>query len=141
MSTREPEIEYTELGGACPVQADGAIDGHPFYFRYRGDQWSLTIAPIGGDPMDTIAAVYFRSRDNHTGEYFNGWMEDDEVREIVVACAREWAEGGRGSRRPAEESEPERRERFDEDWRRMREAMAKLEAEYPELHLLAHDDQ
>jgi len=140
MTTREPEIIYTELGGACPVQAEGTIDGHPFYFRYRGDEWSLTIAPVGGDPMDTAAAVYYRNRRDHTGEIFNGWMEDAEVREIIAACAQEWAEGGRGSRRPAEEAAEEREARFHEDWRRMQEAMAKLQEEFPALRQMPGDD-
>jgi hypothetical protein len=31
------------IGGSCPIQAEGLIDGHPLYFRARGSQWSLTI--------------------------------------------------------------------------------------------------
>jgi hypothetical protein len=130
MTTPEPEIIYTELGGACPVQAEGTINGHPFYFRYRGDEWSLTIAPIGGDPMNCNAADYYRERPNHTGEIFAGWMEDDEVREIIAACAREWMEGGRGTPRPAEQSEEERHARFEEDVRRIQEAIAKFHEDY-----------
>ena len=62
------------------------------------------------------------------------------MREIITACAREWMEGGRGSRRPSEESEAESGTRIDEDFRRLKEAMAKFEAEYPELKLFSHDD-
>jgi hypothetical protein len=138
--TQEPEIIYTELGGACPVQAEGTINGHPFYFRYRGDEWSLTIAPKNGDPMDIDHAVYYRSRHDHTGEIFNGWMEDDEVREIISACAREWMEGGRGSKRPSEESEDERMARFEHDLQRMKEEMARLQVEFPELRLTSTED-
>lgn len=36
------------LGGNCPVQAEGLIDGHSLYFRARGSQWSLTIGNDGG---------------------------------------------------------------------------------------------
>lgn len=36
------------LGGYCPVQAEGMIDGHPMYFRSRGAQWSLTIGTDSG---------------------------------------------------------------------------------------------
>ena len=39
------------LGGYCPVQAEGSIDGHPMYFRARGSQWSLDIGePYGKEP-------------------------------------------------------------------------------------------
>jgi hypothetical protein len=31
------------LSGSCPVQGDGWIDGHAFYFRARGDQWSIEV--------------------------------------------------------------------------------------------------
>ena len=27
-------------GGNCPVQAEGKINGKPFYFRARGECWS-----------------------------------------------------------------------------------------------------
>lgn len=31
------------LSGLCPVQAQGWVDGMPFYFRARGDQWTMAI--------------------------------------------------------------------------------------------------
>ena len=40
------------VGGACPCQADGTIDGNPFYFRARHGGWTLTIAKVGVDPVD-----------------------------------------------------------------------------------------
>ena len=36
------------IGGNCPVQAEGRIDGLPLYFRARSSHWSLG---IGGDPV------------------------------------------------------------------------------------------
>jgi hypothetical protein len=35
--TQEPE-------GSCPVQAEGTVNGHPFYFRARHETWSLSVA-------------------------------------------------------------------------------------------------
>lgn len=35
----------TSFGGNCPVQAEGMVDGQTFYFRARGDAWSLDIGP------------------------------------------------------------------------------------------------
>jgi hypothetical protein len=34
--------------GACPVQIEGEVDGHAFYFRARGGGWSFGISH---DPM------------------------------------------------------------------------------------------
>lgn len=36
------------LGGNCPVQSEGTVDGKPFYFRARGEHWSMG---IGGEPV------------------------------------------------------------------------------------------
>lgn len=36
-------IEIDWLAGNCPVQAEGRIDGKPFYFRARGVAWRLEI--------------------------------------------------------------------------------------------------
>jgi hypothetical protein len=32
------------IGGNCPVQGWGRVDGHPWYFRARGAAWSMEIA-------------------------------------------------------------------------------------------------
>ena len=42
------EIVIRELGGQCPVQGNGTIGGIEFYFRARGEWWTLG---IGGDPV------------------------------------------------------------------------------------------
>lgn len=36
-------IIIDSFGGNCPVQAEGTIDGKPFYFRARGSSWSMSI--------------------------------------------------------------------------------------------------
>lgn len=44
-------LQIDWLGGNCPVQAEGTIDGVPFYFRSRGDKWSFGVGPEPvGDP-------------------------------------------------------------------------------------------
>mgnify|MGYP001570443230 CR=1 FL=1 len=40
------EIIYKSLGGNCPVQAEGTINGHGFYFRSRGEYWYLYVNRI-----------------------------------------------------------------------------------------------
>jgi hypothetical protein len=55
-------IEYEQgPGGQCPVQAEGKINGLPFYFRSRGVSWSLSIAATpDGDPLED-EEVYFHA--------------------------------------------------------------------------------
>lgn len=65
-------IEY-EQGpcGQCPVQAEGKINGLPFYFRSRGASWSLSIASTpDGDPLED-KDVYFH------GELYEGEESGD----------------------------------------------------------------
>ena len=50
-------VEFTNgPAGTCPVQAEGTIDGYPFYFRSRHARWSLQVAlSQDGDPFDDYA--------------------------------------------------------------------------------------
>ena len=74
----------SQIGGLCPVQAEGVIDGHSFYFRARGSRWSIE---IGGDidagkPLWTYSESYGAWPDA-------GWMpEGDALRFIDEAAAR-----------------------------------------------------
>lgn len=55
-------IEYEQgPGGLCPVQAEGKINGLPFYFRSRGGSWSLSIAATpDGDPLEDDDTYFHR---------------------------------------------------------------------------------
>ncbi len=37
------------IGGWCPVQGFGLVDGHTWYFRARGSHWEMGIAGESGD--------------------------------------------------------------------------------------------
>lgn len=52
-------VEVTSFGGYCPVQADGYVDTLPFYFRARGEHWSLQVAadPDGDAVGAGVASV------------------------------------------------------------------------------------
>lgn len=34
-----------QMGGQCPVQVEGRVDGQWFYFRARGQSWQFHVAP------------------------------------------------------------------------------------------------
>lgn len=39
-----PTIDIVRIYGFCPVQADGYINGLPFYFHARFDTWTFAIS-------------------------------------------------------------------------------------------------
>jgi len=78
-------IEIDMLGGNCPVQAEGTIEGHPFYFRARGSHWSLEISP----PPGISGALW------EYGRYYApwphaGWMTEDEALAFIRYGAEQW---------------------------------------------------
>lgn len=47
-----PGISVMTYGGYCPVQAEGLVDFLPFYFRSRGEHWSVEICLNQECPID-----------------------------------------------------------------------------------------
>lgn len=76
------------LGGKCPVQAEGTINGKPFYFRARGEEWSLS---IGGE--DVVCDPDWYYEEPYGDEPFMaGWMPEDEARKFISKGARLFAD-------------------------------------------------
>jgi hypothetical protein len=47
------ELRYTYTTAAAPVQAEGMLEGRPFYFRSRHQEWTFAVAERDGvDPVD-----------------------------------------------------------------------------------------
>lgn len=92
-----PRMTIDSIGGNCPVQAEGHIDGQPFYFRARGKRWSLS---IGGEPVG--APGWSHHEEWPGGPYDAGWMSlEDALRCIArgielydAAPPRESGNGG-----------------------------------------------
>ena len=77
------EIVIACLGGNCPVQAEGTIDGKPFYFRSRGEHWSMS---IGGE--DVVSNPEWRHEEEYgDGPFEAGWITEDEAREFMEKSA------------------------------------------------------
>jgi len=76
------EIQITELGGNCPVQAEGTIRGELFYFRARGNRWSLS---IGSDPIGSPA--WWMVEQYGEGPYDAGWMPEDDAEKFIRKAA------------------------------------------------------
>lgn len=78
----QQSIVIEHLGGNCPVQAEGIIDGKAFYFRSRGAQWSMS---IGG--ADVVGAPEWYHEEPY-GEWPDaGWIGTDEARAFIEKAA------------------------------------------------------
>lgn len=78
----EPHIEIDAIYGNCPVQADGKINGQPFYFRARGEHWSIGIGkdPIGDPDWEWVGPW-------GDAPFEAGWMEPDVARQLIGYAA------------------------------------------------------
>ena len=90
MSEQEagPKVVIDCLGGNCPVQAEGTINGNAFYFRARGQSWSLGIggADPCGDPEWEHREWFGRWPDA-------GWMTVGRAKGFLRAAAARYAAG------------------------------------------------
>lgn len=78
------------IGGNCPVQAEGDVDGHRFYFRARGAAWQFHVArtddEIFSDP------VFYR--DEEYGKYpAAGWMPEHEAIGFIIDSIAQFRAG------------------------------------------------
>jgi hypothetical protein len=89
-----PVIVIEWLGDNCPVQAEGTINSHPFYFRARGSHWSLEIATGLNGPRDYLkwgdVSNYRYEEPYGNGSYDAGWMSEDEARQFIAKGALAW---------------------------------------------------
>ena len=74
------------IGGNCPIQSEGTINGDRYYFRARGEHWSMGIG--GDDPV--CAPEWHKEREWGDGPYAAGWMPEDIARQIIEECAAEY---------------------------------------------------
>lgn len=81
------------VGGACPVQGDGTVDGLPIYFRARSDGWSFSIAQSSDlDPVNVsweTAPGWWTEGDY--GQFPDaGWMSGAHSQACVRAAVARW---------------------------------------------------
>lgn len=87
MSDHEPERRGDgwegSIGGNCPVQGEGKVDGFSWYFRSRWSTWSfsvslllngdpVSVAFVDGDPGFSIEREFCESPDA-------GWIEEAQA--------------------------------------------------------------
>lgn len=72
-------VHIEDLGGNCPVQAHGSVEGFAWSFRARGTHWTLTL--MHGDREDVQIACRYGPL------YSAGWMPEAEARAAIEAVA------------------------------------------------------
>jgi hypothetical protein len=77
-----PAIKIEMIGGSCPVQAEGTIDGREFYFRARGGAWRLN---IGGDVV--CDPEWSHHEPYGDSPFAAGWMSEDDARFFIRKAA------------------------------------------------------
>jgi hypothetical protein len=86
-----------DVGGACPVQGYGEVDGFPAYFRARGESWSLEILPLGADPRDWEADAIWRTGGEHDGDEFSAsWLEGQVSAAYIAQAVAAWRSDSEG---------------------------------------------
>jgi hypothetical protein len=77
------------LGGECPVQGWGTCGGWSWYFRARGEQWTISASDGSVDAIDVDATsdVTFYYEEEYAfgvSQYDAGYMSHDEARHYIV---------------------------------------------------------
>lgn len=93
--TRRPSLTISMIGGNCPVQGQGTIDGVPFYFRARGEHWSFS---VGQDPVchpDWILKEPYGDT-----PFAAGWMSEEEARAFIEIAADRYRKRAQDTQSP-----------------------------------------
>lgn len=78
-----PDIVIDWIGGNCPVQAEGAINGKSFYFRARGERWRMF---IGGSDV-VMDPEWFYEEPYGEEKFAAGWMSEEEALGFIRKAA------------------------------------------------------
>lgn len=76
---------HCRLGGACPVQGDGECDGVPFYFRARGERWSIEFGLGDGPDGELVGETVFECNGTFGPWPKAGWMSAKHATSLIKA--------------------------------------------------------
>lgn len=85
------KLEVVQLNGDAPLQGFGYLDGHPWYFRVRGDRWWFAVAAARAWSFDlAIATTVHRGHGLLFSKKYEDTtrMTDDIARLIIRRAAR-----------------------------------------------------
>lgn len=90
-----PTVQIVRIYGYCPVQADGFVNGLPFYFHARFDTWTFAIAQtpdidpvqvaINNAPGFRMSRIY---RKRTRGKCDASFMSHAQAKVLIETTAR-----------------------------------------------------
>ncbi|HJR34482.1 MAG TPA: hypothetical protein VJ817_06015 [Gemmatimonadales bacterium] len=91
-------LDYHFTCDSAPVQGEGTLNGHPFYFRARGDHWTFSLAEEPGlDPVFIDSAesalgrgYYLEGQYGAPGSFAASYLPLAEARMLIDECARRY---------------------------------------------------
>ena len=70
-----------DVGGTCPVQGEGEIDGKRWYFRARGRRWRFGVGATEDDALD---GVLFETGGSYGESQFEaGYMPLEDAERLI----------------------------------------------------------
>lgn len=73
--------------GLCPVEGEGSVDGYEFYFRARGQRWTLYVAAVAGEAGDPLDASAWSTGAPWAGA---GYMSESEAWRLIGEGVATW---------------------------------------------------
>ena len=75
------------IGGSCPVQGEGTVDGLYWYFRARGERWSFEVWDVSFGPFGELPGKpelwLTGAAWDEEGEYGAGYMPVQEAERLI----------------------------------------------------------
>lgn len=93
MMDNEIKIDY--IGGVCPIQAEGTINGEPFYFRSRHQHWSLCIGENASLGSYSKLNKYYKKAKWGEGLHSAGFMNIKDAKTIIKDTINDYLKSDR----------------------------------------------
>lgn len=78
------------IGGFCPVQGEGFVDGRFWYFRARHDEWRFEVFSVDGRDGGMLPGddkIIWSADGEYEGDQHNaGWMKFSEAWALIENC-------------------------------------------------------
>lgn len=76
-------VKIEAIGGHCPVEGEGTMDGIPFYFRARGNRWEMAVGELPIQICCGYSDGWVKYEKWCDEPFEAGWMDFDDARELI----------------------------------------------------------